>query len=51
MKGNNKVIDKLNFLLTDELTAVNQYIVHSECALIGGMKNYTMFSKSGQLMR
>ncbi len=35
MKGNNKVIDKLNFLLADELTAVNQYIVHSECAPIG----------------
>ena len=30
MKGNKKVIDKLNDLLADELTAINQYIVHSE---------------------
>ena len=33
MKGNEKIIDKLNFLLADELTAINQYIVESEmCA-------------------
>jgi len=33
MKGNAKVIESLNMLLADELTAVNQYIVHSEmCA-------------------
>jgi bacterioferritin len=33
MKGNNQIIEKLNFLLSDELTAINQYIVHSEmCA-------------------
>jgi bacterioferritin len=30
MKGNKKIIEKLNELLADELTAVNQYIVHSE---------------------
>jgi bacterioferritin len=30
MKGDPKVIDVLNSLLADELTAVNQYIVHSE---------------------
>ncbi len=30
MKGNAKLIDKLNFLLADELTAINQYIVHAE---------------------
>jgi len=30
MKGNEKVIEKLNFLLADELTAINQYMVHSE---------------------
>jgi len=29
MKGNPKVIDYLNFLLADELTAVSQYMVHS----------------------
>ncbi|NTV05733.1 MAG: bacterioferritin [Chlorobiaceae bacterium] len=30
MKGNPKIIAKLNSLLADELTAINQYIVHSE---------------------
>ena len=33
MKGNNKVIDRLNLLLADELTAISQYMVQSEmCA-------------------
>jgi len=33
MKGNAKLIKKLNALLADELTAISQYIVHSEmCA-------------------
>jgi bacterioferritin len=30
MKGNDKVIGKLNDLLSDELTAINQYFVHAE---------------------
>jgi bacterioferritin len=30
MKGNPKLINKLNSLLADELTAINQYMVHSE---------------------
>ena len=30
MKGNDKVIQVLNSLLADELTAINQYMVHSE---------------------
>ncbi len=30
MKGSPKMIEKLNSLLSDELTAINQYIVHSE---------------------
>jgi bacterioferritin len=30
MKGNDKVIDTLNQLLADELTAISQYMVHSE---------------------
>ncbi len=30
MKGNDKVIEVLNALLADELTAINQYMVHSE---------------------
>jgi len=33
MKGNEKVIQTLNALLADELTAISQYMVHSEmCA-------------------
>ena len=33
MKGNDKILERLNFLLADELTAVSQYMVHSEmCA-------------------
>lgn len=33
MKGNEKILETLNFLLADELTAINQYILHSEmCA-------------------
>jgi bacterioferritin len=30
MKGNEKLIRTLNSLLSDELTAINQYMVHSE---------------------
>jgi bacterioferritin len=32
MKGNEKLIDALNGLLADELTAINQYVVHGEMA-------------------
>jgi bacterioferritin len=32
MKGNEKILETLNALLADELTAVNQYMVHSEMA-------------------
>jgi bacterioferritin len=33
MKGNDRVLGTLNSLLADELTAINQYMVHSEmCA-------------------
>jgi bacterioferritin len=39
MKGNAKVIAKMNDLLSDELTAVSQYMVHSEmCANWGFTK-------------
>jgi len=30
MKGNDKIIEKLNFLLADELTAISQYMVQAE---------------------
>jgi bacterioferritin len=33
MKGNEKIIDLLNSILSSELTAINQYVVHAEmCA-------------------
>ena len=33
MKGNEQILETLNTLLADELTAINQYMVHSEmCA-------------------
>jgi bacterioferritin len=33
VKGNDKILERLNFLLADELTAISQYMVHSEmCA-------------------
>lgn len=32
MKGNQQVIDRLNTLLAEELTAINQYMVHAEMA-------------------
>ena len=38
MKGNDKVIVKLNDLLSDELTAVSQYMVHSEMCANWGFK-------------
>ncbi|WP_165063056.1 MULTISPECIES: bacterioferritin [unclassified Adlercreutzia] len=30
MKGNTKLVNKLNDLLADELTAINQYMLHAE---------------------
>ena len=38
MKGNEKVIAKLNDLLSDEITAVSQYMVYSEMADNWGFK-------------
>ena len=46
MKGNAKVIQTLNALLADELTAINQYMVHSEmCANWGYEKLHKQFEK------
>ena len=46
MKGNVKVIETLNALLADELTAINQYMVHSEmCANWGYEKLHKDFEK------
>lgn len=38
MKGNDKIIALLNDLLADELTAINQYMVHSEMCANWGYK-------------
>jgi bacterioferritin len=38
MKGNEKLLKTLNSLLADELTAVNQYMVHSEMSANWGYK-------------
>jgi bacterioferritin len=46
MKGNDKLIGTLNFLLSDELTAINQYMVHSEmCDNWGYEKLHEHFEK------
>jgi bacterioferritin len=46
MKGNQKLIETLNALLADELTAINQYMVHSEmCANWGYGKLHEHFEK------
>jgi bacterioferritin len=38
MKGDPKLLETLNSLLADELTAINQYMVHSEMAEAWGYK-------------
>jgi bacterioferritin len=46
MKGNDKIIAILNDFLSDELTAINQYIVHSEmCANWGYEKLHNVAEK------
>ena len=46
MKGNDKIIKRLNVLLADELTAIGQYIVHSEmCANWGYVKLHDAIKK------
>jgi len=46
MKGNQELIDVLNSLLADELSAINQYMVHSEmCANWGYRKLHERIEK------
>lgn len=46
MKGNEKLLACLNALLADELTAINQYMVHSEmCDDWGFLKLHKHFEK------
>ncbi len=46
MKGDAKILETLNSLLADELTAINQYMVHSEmCANWGYQRLHKMVEK------
>ena len=46
MKGDKRILDALNGLLSDELTAINQYMVHSEmCDDWGYGKLHKQFEK------
>jgi bacterioferritin len=46
MKGNKRIIERLNALLADELTAINQYMVQSEmCANWGYEKLHKAIEK------
>ena len=46
MKGNEKVIEQLNARLAEELTAINQYMVHSEmCDNWGYQRLHKMIEK------
>ena len=46
MKGNERIIERLNALLADELTAINQYMVQSEmCANWGYEKLHKAIEK------
>ncbi|MBN1318327.1 MAG: bacterioferritin [Anaerolineales bacterium] len=46
MKGDTRIIEKLNALLADELAAINQYILHSEmCANWGYERLHGLIEK------
>ncbi len=46
MKGNDRIIERLNDLLSDELTAINQYMVQSEmCSNWGYEKLHKLIEK------
>lgn len=46
MKGDPKIIEKLNEILRDELTAINQYMVHAEmCDNWGYLKLHKIIEK------
>ena len=45
MKGNPTVLEQLNHALRDELTAINQYFLHSEMSENWGYKKYSKYIK------
>lgn len=45
MKGNDKVLEALNEALSEELTAINQYILHSEMCENWGFDKLSAFIK------
>jgi len=45
MKSSKKIIDALNMALTDEMTAINQYIVHAEMAANWGYEKLHEYSE------
>jgi len=47
MKGNKKLLLVLNELLADELTVVNQYMVHSEMCENWGYNKLIWHKKTG----
>jgi len=50
MKGNERVIEQLNLRLAEELTAINQYMVHSEmCANWGYERLHQMIEKRAMI--
>ena len=51
MKGNEKVIERLNSRLADELAAINQYMVHSEMCTNWDMTVCTKRSRNGRSKR
>ena len=51
MKGNEKLIAVLNQRLADELTAINQYMVHSEMCENWGYSKLHVLSENKQWMK